>query len=224
MIKAVLFDTRSTLLDDGRTDLSARNIIREIAERLVPRNIEQVVKEAEGRAITSYAPNLFETIIFELVKHDQMEALKYISTLRKNLQPKPKARDEAMGIVRYCHNRRWKVGLANTLTQADGAALEKAGLLAKLQFKGIPVAMKIELPDARVVEFALGNLGVRPDECIFVGARLDHSVRLGNIMKMTTVRVRLGTLGKRQEPRDLSDVPDYEAEDLVSLIQTLDSM
>jgi hypothetical protein len=50
---------------------------------------------------------------------------------------------------------------------------------------------------------------------------VDNTVRPANILRMQAIQLQLGRHGKFQLPRDLQDVPDYEAPDVNALLNVI---
>jgi FMN phosphatase YigB (HAD superfamily) len=160
-------------------------------------------------------------MIFRLVNRDTTMALRCISAFRKNFKPKTAVRKEAGDILEECKQRGWQVATPARLTDEQAGSFERARLLKMIDVTGPPAAMKIELPDPRVLEFVVGTLGLTPGECVMLGTRIDNNIRPANIIRMTTIHLQLGRHGKNQLARDLKDVPDYEAPDIQALLHTL---
>lgn len=224
MPSAILFDIYGTLADHAKSDTEAMTLLRQIVTRAGIRVSDQAMNAAEAFAVDAFAPNLFEAIIFKLVNRDSTLGLKCTAEFRKQFKPKFTAIAGAKGFLAQLRQRRLKLALVNRLSAEDADALAKAGLLELLDFKGLPAAMKIDMPDMRVLEFVLGNLGLAPTDCVLVGSRLDNHIRPGNELRMKTVLLKVGKHGTRQMPRDLKDVPGYEIARLEDLELALAEM
>jgi FMN phosphatase YigB (HAD superfamily) len=218
---AIIIDMPDVLTDESVNDKNAVALIRQIVATAGVRVSEQGLTQADNFSIESYAPNHFHAMIFKLVNRDTALALRCISAFNKNFTPVTKLRPEATDILNVCKQRGWKIALANHLNDEEQGALEKAKLVPFLASKGLPRQMKIDLPDPRVLEFLLGGLAVAPGNCLMLTTRIDIAVRAANIVRMTAIHLKEGRHGKNQLPRDLKDVPDYEAPDVASLLNVL---
>lgn len=221
MASAVIIDIPDVLTDETDNERNAITLIRQIVATAGVRVSEQALQGAMTFAIESFAPNYLHAMIFKLVNRDTTLALRCISAFNKNFKPAIKLRSEAPQIVESCAARGWKLALAQAPTEPEAEILEKAGLLQQFQVKGTPNQMKISLPDARVLEFLIGALGTSPGDTVILGTRIDKIVRPGNILRMTTVQLQIGHHGKMQFPRDLRDVPDYEAPNIDALLNVI---
>lgn len=221
MASAIIIDLYDTLTDESDNERNAVALLRQIVATAGVRVTEQALKEAEAHAIESFAPDQFEAMIFRLVNRDTTMALRCISAFRKNFQRAVKIRPEAKSIVESCKQRGWKTALAQSPSKDELEAFQKAGVMQFIDIKGPPPALKLALPDMRVLEFLLGQLAVMPGDCVLLGNRIDNDIRPAKNMRMTAIQVQIGIHGKRQLPRDLKDVPDYEAPDIKALLHVL---
>ena len=221
MASAIIIDIYDVLTDEARNDKEAIALIRQIVATAGQRVTEQALEEAEKFAIETFAPNQFEAMIFKLVNRDITMALRCISGFKKNFKPQVNLRKEAPEILQLCAQRGWKIATAQRLTEEQQAAFERAKMMSMISVQGPPAAMKIKLPDPRVIEFLVGTLGTSPGDCIMLGTRIDNNIRPANTIRMTSVHVQEGRHGKGQLPRDLKDVPDYEAPNIAGLLNVI---
>lgn len=221
MASAIIIDIYDVLTDESRNDQEGAALVRQIVATAGQRVTEQALAEAERFPIETFAPNQFEAMIFKLVNRDTTMALRCISGFKKNFKPQVNLRKEAGEILNACKQRGWKIATAQRLTEDQKSAFQKARLLQMIDVQGPPPAMKIELPDPRVIEFLVGTLGTSPGDCIMLGTRIDNNIRPANTIRMTSVHVQEGRYGKNQLPRDLKDVPDYEAPNIAGLLNVI---
>ncbi|MCA8910240.1 MAG: HAD hydrolase-like protein [Planctomycetes bacterium] len=221
MASAIIIDIADVLTDEERNDQEAIALVRQIVATAGQRVSEEALRKAETFAINSFAPSPFEAMIFKLVNRDTTMALRCISAFRKNFNPTTNLRKDAGDILQACKQRGWRIATASRLSDEQSGALERARILQMIDVAGPPGAMKIELPDPRVLEFLVGTLGATPGDCIMLGTRLDNNIRPANMIRMTTIHLQQGRHGKHQLPRDLKDVPDYEAPDVQALLHVL---
>lgn len=221
MAEAIIIDLYDTITDESENDKNGVALLRQVVATAGQRVTEQGLQQAQEFAIQSFAPNMFEAMIYHLVNRDATMALRCISAFKKNFPRKVNIRPKAKDIMTICKERGWKTALAHAPDKDESDALQKAGILAMFDVKGPPVALKISLPDIRVLEFLLGQLAVRPGDCVMLGNRIDNDIRPANMLRMTTVQLQTGLHGKKQLPRDLKDVPAYEAPTMEALLNVL---
>lgn len=224
MPHAVILDAYEVLTDESAIEREALSTVRQFVAQAGVRVPEAAVMQAEQAAVDSFAPNFQEALIYRLAKGDSGVALKVSGQMKKLPHPAPKLRPEGISILKTCKELGWKVALATCPHEELAKALQKGGHWPLIDVKGPPAAMRIELPDPRVFEFLIGALGVTPADCAMLGTRIDNNVRPANLLHITTIHLKQGRYGTRQQPRDLKDVPDYEAADIKALLQLLPSI
>ncbi|MBE7491200.1 MAG: HAD family hydrolase [Planctomycetes bacterium] len=221
MPRAIIVDSYEILTDEAAHEREAISSIRQFVAQAGVRVPEAAVQQAEQSAVDSFAPNFFEAVIFRLCNRDVATALKVSGQFRKLPVPPPKLRPEGLEILKTCRQLGWKIALAAAPHEEMAKAMQKSGHWGLIDVKGPPAAMKIALPDPRVIEFLVGALGVMPAECLVLGTRMDNDIRPANLLHMTAVQLKQGRYGTRQQPRDLKDVPDYQADDVKALLALL---
>lgn len=221
MASACIIHIGDILTDEAANDREAIALIRQIVAAAGVRVTEQNLNSADDFAIESFAPIQYETVIFKLVNRDTSLALRCISAFRKKFTPRTTLRKEAPQIVNLCVQRGWKLALTNRPGEKEATALERAGLMDQFAVKGTPPQMKVSLPDPRALEFLLGALGTSPSDALMLGTRIDNHVRPANMLRMTTLQLKMGRHGRNQLPRDLMDVPNYEAPNIQALLEVI---
>lgn len=221
MPRAVIIDAYEVLTDEAAIEREAIGTIRQFVAQAGVRVPETAVQQAEQAAVDGFAPHFLEAVIYRLCNRDSSVALKVTGQMKKMPHPAPKIRTDGLEVIKVCKSLGWKIALSTTPHEELAKALQKAGMWALIDVKGPPAGMKIELPDPRVIEFLLGALGTTPAETIVLGTRIDNNIRPANMLRMTAVQLKQGRYGQKQHPRDLKDVPDYEAADIKALLALL---
>jgi FMN phosphatase YigB (HAD superfamily) len=67
---------------------------------------------------------------------------------------------------------------------------------------------------------ALASARLSPKECISIGDKLDADVTLGNLIGMTTVRIRKGRQ-RNWDPSTDDETPDHNIRELIELVSIL---
>lgn len=221
MPRAVIIDPYEILTDESANEREAVANVRQLVAQAGVRVPEAAVGQAEQAAVDGFAPNFLDAVIFRLSNRDSSVALKVAGQLRKTFNPAPKIRPDGPDVIKACKDLRWKVALASAPHEELAKSLQKAGVWAMIDVKGPPAAIKVELPDPRAIEFLLGALGTTPSDCAMLGTRIDNNIRPANMLHMTAIQLKQGRYGQKQLPRDLKDVPDYEASDIKALLNLL---
>ncbi len=76
-------------------------------------------------------------------------------------------------------------------------------------------------PHTRIFEYAMEEVGLKPEECVMVGDRLDTDILGGNRAGMTTVLMKTR---REQEPTGREDTPKYEICSLCELPPLLEGL
>lgn len=221
MARAAIIDIKDILTDESENHRNDIALVRQIVAAAGVRVSEQALREAVNFARDSFAPDHFDAMIFKLVNRDTTLGLRCISAFKKNRKPVVRLRKEAAQIVQACKLKGWKLALSESPTEDVAGALQRAKLLQQFDVKDAPRQMKIKLPDPRALEFLVGALGAPTGETVLIGTRIDNNIRSGNMLRMTTVHLQMGHHGKNQMPRDLKDMPDYEAPSVEALLNVI---
>lgn len=221
MARAIIIDPYEVLTDEAANEKEAIAVMRPLVAQAGVRVPESAIQDAEKIAVESFAPHFIDAVIFRLVNRDPALALKVGGQFQKSFNPAPKVRPEAGQIIRACKQAGLKVALAAPPRDEVINALQRDASWQLIDVKGPPPAMKIRLPDSRVLEFLVGALQVDPRDCLMLGTRLDRDVRPANILRMRAIHLRQGRYGQWQQPRDLKDVPDYTVNDARALLELI---
>jgi putative hydrolase of the HAD superfamily len=76
-------------------------------------------------------------------------------------------------------------------------------------------------PQSRVFEYAMGEVGLKPEECVMVGDRLDTDILGGNRAGMVTVLMKTW---RRKKARRKEETPQYEIKALRELPDLLEGL
>jgi hypothetical protein len=120
---AIIIDMPDVLTDEAENDRNAIALIRQIVATAGVRVVEQALTQADAFSLDCFAPNHYHAMIFKLVNRDTTLALRCISAFNKNFAPVTKLRPQAGDILKICHDRGWKVALANHLTDEELGAV-----------------------------------------------------------------------------------------------------
>ena len=215
MPKAVIIDLYDTLTDEWENDREGIALLRQIVAQNGVRVPESAVQHAETLAVQSFSNNLHESMIFALVDRDPELGLRCISAYRKTARRNVKIRDGAAEVLHAFKQRGMRTVLTQAPTDDEVSALKRGGLGGMIDIVGPPANARIQLPDARVLEFLAGKLGLRdPHDVVVLGTRIDRVIRPANLLRMISIRAGVGYYGSRQVPRDMKDVPGYFGKDL----------
>ncbi|MCS7216974.1 MAG: HAD family hydrolase [Candidatus Bipolaricaulota bacterium] len=101
--------------------------------------------------------------------------------------------------------------------------LENDGLLTCFRWQEVSDTMGISKPIPLFFRMILDALGVRPEEAVMVGDRLDHDIFPARLLGMSTLRVLVGPYAQ-QRPLSPLHVPQREVSSLAEVFSALEGM
>lgn len=229
MLKAVLFDIGGPIDMEERTEAQSDADIVLALTRMGFEVTEEAYRAAERRALASFAPNLYRSIVWQLTGRD-LEKSRRIS---RWVEQQYAARVEVRGAASYFEPRpameellhdlkRWRVKLALAANQPQGilAQLNDHGLLSYFDSQTVSAVHGFRKPDPRHFLYVCGQLDVTPVECVMVGDRIDNDLVPAATLGMRTVRFKTGRYAL-QRARSWSELPEFEVEDVSGLSTVL---
>jgi putative hydrolase of the HAD superfamily len=227
MIRAIFFDIDDTLYDSTKlTTMARRNSIKAMVDAGLP-----VMDEDE-----------VYSLLEDIIKRFGSNYGKHYDELLKELGLEWNPKIIAAGVVAYEHT---KVGYLKPFPRVVPTLLElkkdyKLGVISnglavkqweKLVGLGIYhlfdiVATSEELgytkPQKEIFEFPMRKLGLKPEECIMVGDRLDTDIAGAKKAGMQTIRIRKGKRAREKPVKEQR--PDYEIDDISQISKVLEKI
>ena len=225
MIKAVLFDIDNTLYDNSKqVQLARRNAVEAMVEAGLKLPADKALEMLDG-----------------IVKKHGSNYDKHFDTLVKNGGEESNPRIVAAGIVAY-HDT--KVAHLKPFSDTVGTLLKlkdmgyKLGVITEgthikqwekiirlgLQhfFHVVFISREIneDKSSGRLFKAAVKELKLKPDECIYVGDKLDRDILGANSTGMTSVRILQGRY-KDENPRNKEETPNHTINNLEELLGIL---
>ncbi len=225
MIKAVLFDIDNVLYNSGHQVEMAR---RAAVEAMVRAGLDMPAEEAYQRLeeiVKRYGSNFGKH--YDMLVGDRKEKHKiiaagivaYHNTKLSYLKPYD---DTTPTLVRLKMTG-YKIGVVT-----DGLAVKQWEKLIRMRvedvFDCVVVSedVGIEKPDSKIFQKACEELDVKPEECAYVGDRLDTDILGANKAGMVSIRLLRGKY-KEDKPASLQEQPRFEMKRLDEIFQTLKS-
>jgi len=197
---------------------------------------DDVFKRAIYAAIEKYAGTI-ESVRFEKVYEDHLKShsgslrsklcmeffgsldlkgeIMEFATARWNFEPSDMYGD-AKATIEELKTAGLKIGLVANQPKSAVDSLKRDGIFDLVDFLGISAVVGIEKPDPKIFELALAELGVKADETIHIGNRLDTDVLPAKALGFKTVWILRGEANPTPSQEDLK-VPDIVAKDLIGL-------
>ncbi|WP_457620959.1 TIGR02253 family HAD-type hydrolase [Methanopyrus sp.] len=230
MIKAVLFDVDDTLYPSSKlAEEARRNAIRamieagletDMSEEELYRELQEVVKE-----YGSNHPRHFDLLLRRIGVDPEPKLIAaavvaYHDTKFAYLKPYP----DVIPTLMQLREMGFKLGAVTSgLAVKQWEKLIRLGIHHFFHEVVISEEIGVEKPNPKIFIEAARRLGVKPEEAVYVGDRLDKDIRGANRAGMVTVRIRRGKY-RKLEPESDDDVPDFEIDrprELLGVIKEL---
>lgn len=229
VIRAVLFDVGGPL----DTELIYERMIDEhIIEELGRAGISvspRQFAESNERAVRTFAPNAYASIIWRLVDGDRGIAERVYGAVAARAVERHDARGgfelrpgiaELLGSVAA---RDLALGLAANQPADAIERMAGAGIARWFTHLGVSGTHGFRKPDVRVFLDACESLAVSPDACVMVGDRIDNDITPARTLGMRTVLFRTGRHAA-QQPRAWDEVPDADVRSVGELRSALEAI
>lgn len=223
MIKAVLFDMDNVLYNSSHQVEMAR---RSAVEAMVRAGLGVSVEEAFARLdeiVRRYGSNFgrhYDMLVGDRKDRSKIIAagiVAYHNIKRTYLKPY----DDTLPTLSKLKSLGYKIGVVT-----DGLSVKQWEKMIRLgvqdMFDCVIISEDVgaEKPEPGMFRKACAELGVSPEECIYVGDRVDTDILGANRFGMTSVRLLRGRY-KDQKPEGLQDQPAYEIKRLSEVLEIL---
>lgn len=226
--RAALFDIDDTLYDSSRLTAMAR---RRAVEAMVEAGLTADPQEAENelaRIVTDLGSNHeghFDTLLCRLRvknRHSQLIAaavVAYHNTKLAYLSPF----EETVPALLTLRQQGFRLGvITNGKPVKQWEKLIRLGLQHFFEVVTISDEVGFAKPDPRIYQLTCEQLGVRPEECFYVGNSLPTDIAGARAAQITAVHMQRGRHADEQ-PRSPAETPDFAITRLRDLIELLAS-
>ena len=228
MIRAILLDLGGPVFNEDVEYARWTEIIfselREAGVRVSAEEFRKILEEALERC----EPNPWVSALWRFVRPDLERFRKILAVFRaqntafqKEL-PGVVIRPEATAAIPQLAES-YLLGLAANQPSRALSILEEAGLLRYFAWREVSDTMGVAKPSPLFFRMILDGIGVKPEEAVIVGDRLDHDIFPAKFVGMKTVRVLLGPYRRQQPPTSLY-VPDVSISGLSQLLRALEKI
>ncbi|MEE8045616.1 MAG: HAD family hydrolase [Dehalococcoidia bacterium] len=211
-IKAVLFDVGGPL--DTETIMD-----RMIDEQIVVsfRNHGVAITEEEYASAAKWAVDVFaartyDAIIWRIAEKRQdlidvvLAELYETVPARNDVRGDFELRDGIAELLEQLRGDGLLLGLAANQPSRSLENMERAGILRYFQYQEVSGSTGLYKPDPRLLLHSCEGLGVRPEEAIMVGDRIDNDIVPARMLGMTAIRFVSGRHSE-QQPRSWNEAP-----------------
>lgn len=222
MIRAILLDLGGPVFnEDAEYQTWTELLVGELQRRgtsAAPEEFRRILEEEIARC----EPNPWLSTVWRFVCPDLAKFREILAVFRARNEafqkelPGVYVRPEAKKVIPQLLAERYELALAANQPPKALELLDEAGLLPFFRFKEVSETMGIAKPRPLFFRMILDTLGVRPEEAVMVGDRLDHDIFPARLLGLHTVRVQVGPYA-RQKPLNHLYVPEHEVQDLCEL-------
>jgi len=223
--QAVIFDLFGTLIDNFSLQ-EYRDLLGEMAEILgAPREgFIDLWAETFNARMTGTFPTLsanIEHICWRLGVNPKEEALAVTADLRiemtrRWLEPRP----GAVALLKSLKTSGYKIGLISDCSSEVPLLWDKTAFAPLMEAAVFSCAVKIKKPDPRIYLLACERLGVKPEDCLYIGDGSSRELTGAQGVGMSPVRILM--------PYELSDTYRVESDDwsgpLISSFQEIPAL
>src|SRR5205814_985402 len=198
---------------------------RQIREALRAAGIEVTDEQfaaANRKGIESFAPNIYQAIVWTLTA-GHPEARQTLAGRSWPGDGSFELRPGVPDLLKRMHDRGLLLGLAANQPAETVKHLDELGIGQYLQAREVSADHGFRKPDVRLFLRACEQLGVRPEECVMIGDRIDTDIVPARVLGMRTVLFRTGR-HREQQPRAFDEVPDVEVTTVEELERALDAL
>ena len=138
-----------------------------------------------------------------------------VADFRRNAWKNCRMFPGALDVLRQLRRRGYKLGIiTNGSVESQAAKLHESGLARLVDVALISERERIRKPDPRIFDRAAESLGVRAEECVFVGDNPEADVVGSLSAGMTAIWVE----GSLSWPENLTTVPTHTVRSLTELL------
>ncbi len=221
-VRAVLFDVGGPIDMEVEHERLIDAAIRAAVIRAGFAADEERYAAANAFAVSSFAPDAYAAIAWDLCGHDSgatghvLREVRASSDERNARRGGIELRPGVAAMLKRLHERGLRLGLAANQPVRVIAELDRHGLGGLITHREVSGHHGYRKPDVRLFLRALDELGVAPEETVMVGDRIDNDIVPARLLGMRTVLIRTGGHAT-QQPRSPDEVPDAEVSDVAEL-------
>jgi len=223
--KCILFSINDTLYDSTFQMNTARmNAVRAMIETGLPTDIETTYRVLED-IVKEYGPD-YTKHFDELLKRLGLKreprviasgVIAYRETSAAYLKPYP----DTVSTLLKLRDLEYKLGvISGGIAVKQWQKLVQLGVQHIFHFVVISEELGTENLDLNVFEFALEKMGVRPEETVFIGSRLEPDILCANKVGLISVRIRKGE-HRFESPEKTESTPRYEINRLSEIFDVI---
>jgi putative hydrolase of the HAD superfamily len=225
VIRAVIFDIGGPLDLEEAFEAAIDADIRAGLMREGFQVTEASWQAANQRAVDTYAPSLYRSVIWQLTGGDLEKSLRIHSWMQERAPNRDlfELRPGIVEVLDALKARGLRLGLAANQPLRALESMAKHGIGQHFENEGISAVYGYRKPDIRLFLRACQDLAVKPAECIMVGDRIENDIVPAKLLGMRTVLIRTGR-HREQQARSWDELPDAQAVDAAGILRAIETM
>ena len=220
-IKAILFDIGGPIDSEILNDkLLKLHFIEEFSKHNITID-DSDIENCLARLIYNFDKNIYLSLC-EYFSNDNDNTK---ISVYKNILLRSKERDlkrnapeiskDVIEVLKYL-SINYKLGVVANQTLNALKLLKNTGINKYFRNFEVSESIGFEKPDARIFLYVMNMLEVSNEECIMIGDRIDNDIIPANNLNIFSIRIKTGRF-TYQVPRDISEKPKYEIDNLREL-------
>jgi putative hydrolase of the HAD superfamily len=226
MIRAVIFDIGGPLDLEEAFEAAIDADVRAALAREGFQFSEASWQEANRRAVDTFAPSLYRSVIWQLTGGDLEKSLRVYHWMQERGDARRdlfELRPGITDVLAALKARGLRLGLAANQALPALENLARNNIGHYFENKGISAVYGYRKPDIRLFLRACQDLAVKPAECIMVGDRIDNDIVPARLLGRRTVLIRTGR-HREQQARSWDELPDAQAVDAAGILRAIETM
>jgi len=223
----------TTLLFDVGGPLDTEEAFERSVDRLLPEAVRRQgidvaahdYETACAWAVGSFAPNLYQAVIWRLCGADVFAAHRAWSLFATEIgkQALGEAREGMVELLAALRAAGFTLGIVANQPPTLPAKLERLGMTGLFDSADGSAQLGFHKPDPRLFLAVCARLNTAPVDCLMVGDRIDNDIVPARLLGMRTIRFRVGRHAA-QAPRTWTELPDADVTTVDALAAAIDRL
>ncbi|HKU97630.1 MAG TPA: HAD family hydrolase [Vineibacter sp.] len=223
----------TTLLFDVGGPLDTETAFEHAVDRLLPEAVRRQgidVAPADyaaacAGAVDSFAPNLYQAVIWRLCDGDVFAAHRAWALFAAEIgkHELAEARPGMVELLAALRASGFSLGIVANQPLSLPAKLERLGMTGLFDSADGSAQLGFHKPDLRLFLAVCARLSVAPADCLMVGDRIDNDIVPARLLGMRTIRFRAGRHAA-QAPRSWTELPDADVTTVDELATAIDRL
>ena len=220
-IKAVLFDIGGPIDSEIINDkLLKLHFIEEFSKHNITID-DSDIENCLAELINNFDKNIYLSLCEyfsndnDNIKISVYKNILFRSKERDLIRKAPEISKDVFEVLKYL-SINYKLGVVANQTLDALKLLKNTGINKYFRNFEVSESIGYEKPDERIFLYVMNMLEVSNEECIMIGDRIDNDIIPANNLNIFSIRIKTGRFSY-QAPRDKSERPKYEIDNLLEL-------